>query len=68
MIMSLRTHCQFDSSEVGEKLALMLLTKLDPTMEGCDVSGDSDLLPRYSKPKVLCAALPGRLRYAVQTV
>lgn len=55
-----RTHCQFNSNEVGEKLAMTLLSKLDPTMdENYETSGDPDLLPRYSKPKVLSAMLPG---------
>ena len=54
-----RTHCQFNSSEVGQKLALTLLSKLDPTMENFDISVESDLLPRYTKAKVIHAALPG---------
>lgn len=53
-----RAHCQFNSCEVGEKLALTLLAKLDPTVEG-QSSDDTDLLLRYNKPKVLYATLPG---------
>ena len=56
-----RSHCQFNSAEVGEKLALTLLAKLDPTVEedNLEIAPDADLLPRYSKPKVKSALLPG---------
>jgi hypothetical protein len=56
-----RSHHQFNSSEVGQKLALTLLAKLDPTADpdGLEISPDADLLPRYSKPKVYSAMLPG---------
>lgn len=56
-----RTHCQFSSAEVGEKLALTLLAKLDATLdqEELDIASDKDLLPRYTKPKVHSALLPG---------
>ena len=58
-----RSHRQFNSAEVGEKLALTLLAKLDPTMDQDDleIAPDADLLPRYSKPKVRSAMLPGIL-------
>ena len=56
-----RSHRQFNSAEVGEKLALTLLAKLDPTVDQDDLEivHDDDLLPRYSKPKVHSAVLPG---------
>ena len=59
--LSHRSHRQFNSAEVGGKLALTLLAKLDPTMnpDDLEISPDGDLLPRYSKPKVNSAMLPG---------
>ena len=54
-----RTHCQFNSSEVGQKLAATLLSKLDPTVDVSDASDDNGLLPRFTKPKVVHATLPG---------
>lgn len=42
-------------------LALTLLSKLDPTMEGGGTTADDKgLLPRFTKPKVLHATLPGQ--------
>ncbi len=56
-----RSHSQFNSAEVGEKLAMTLLAKLDPTADpdGLEIAPDADLLPRYSRPKVYSAMLPG---------
>jgi len=57
-----RTHANFNSKEVGQKLASTLLSQLDPTADSTS-SPTSDLLPSYTLPKTVSATLPGGLHY-----
>ena len=59
-IINTRSHANFNSTEVGEKLASEMLSKLDPTSISVPVADkDGLLIPVYTKPKALAATLPG---------
>ncbi|XP_064406630.1 cilia- and flagella-associated protein 61-like isoform X3 [Halichondria panicea] len=58
------SHADFNSDEVGLKLALTLLSKLDPTFDPTsDDPTDSLLIPRYTQPVIVGGALPGGLHF-----
>lgn len=57
-----RNHGCYNSYEVGQRLALTMLTKLDPTVEPWTDPAhnlDPDLLPDYTHYKAQAAYLPG---------
>lgn len=54
------THANFNSKEIGNKLAESLLQLFDPTLEVCgNVKEDDLLIPSYGKPTQVYAQLPG---------
>ncbi|XP_054618531.1 cilia- and flagella-associated protein 61 isoform X2 [Dunckerocampus dactyliophorus] len=59
------SHANFNSKEVGQELAAMLLTHFDPTLEPADESpaASTRLVPIYTQPKIQGGKLPGRLNY-----
>ncbi|XP_061597597.1 cilia- and flagella-associated protein 61 [Cololabis saira] len=58
------SHASFSSREVGRELALVLLRRLDPTLEPDRPPPGSDpLVPLYQKPKVQGGKLPGGFHY-----
>ena len=60
----IRSHANYNSSEVGRRLALTMLNKLDPTAEPWadqTQNADSDLLPSYRQHKAVAVQLPGML-------
>jgi hypothetical protein len=60
------TPSNFNSKEVGQKLAATLLSKLDPTAQPSqdpDTGCDPLLLPTYTQPKSVFTILPGGLYY-----
>ncbi|KAM9778429.1 cilia- and flagella-associated protein 61 isoform 1-T3 [Syngnathus typhle] len=59
------SHGNFNSKEVGQELAAVLLTHFDPTLEApCPTPSPADrLVPIYKQPKIQGAKLPGRLNY-----
>lgn len=61
-IQIIRNHSCYNSYEVGQRLALTMLTKLDPTAEPWTDPAhdlDPDLLPIYNQYKAQAAYLPG---------
>ena len=70
-----RSHANYNSKEVGERLASTMLSRLDPTLgyyESEDTAPSdtdaipvytqpSDTLPVYTQPKATAAYLPGTL-------
>ncbi|XP_019751817.1 cilia- and flagella-associated protein 61 isoform X2 [Hippocampus comes] len=63
------SHANFNSKEVGQELATMLLRHFDPTLEAhCEMPSAADrLVPIYKRPKIKGAKLPGRLNYLCVT-
>ena len=64
LCISLRNHSCYNSYEVGQRLALTMLSKLDPTADPWTEpthNVDPDLLPSYTQYKAVAANLPGRL-------
>ncbi|CAI8039464.1 Cilia- and flagella-associated protein 61 [Geodia barretti] len=57
------THANFNSREVGQKLAASLLSRLDPTYQEPSATSDPALLPTYTQPKAVYTVLPGGLHY-----
>lgn len=58
------SHDHFNASEVGQKLAATILSKLDPTLHPLNTPPQNKyLIPIYSQPKVLYTRLPGGLYY-----
>ncbi|XP_049613499.1 cilia- and flagella-associated protein 61 isoform X2 [Syngnathus scovelli] len=59
------SHGNFNSKEVGQELAAVLLTHFDPTLEApCPTPSPADrLVPIYKQPKIQGGKLPGRLNY-----
>ena len=58
------SHKDFNSHEVGQKLAATILTKLDPTAlpqsdTPTSLSGKK-LIPTYTQPKLTYTYLPGK--------
>ncbi|XP_051909214.1 cilia- and flagella-associated protein 61 [Hippocampus zosterae] len=63
------SHANFNSKEVGQELATMLLRHFDPTLEAHrEIPGAADrLVPVYKRPKIQGGTLPGRLNYLCVT-
>ena len=60
IIHTFRSHDHFNASEIGQKLAGTILSKLDPTLHPLNTPPqDKYLIPIYSQPKVLYTRLPG---------
>ncbi|XP_061560064.1 cilia- and flagella-associated protein 61 [Phycodurus eques] len=59
------SHANFNSKEVGQDLAAVLLTHFDPTLEAPreTVAAGNRLVPIYKQPKIQGGNLPGRLNY-----
>ncbi|KAI6661590.1 hypothetical protein LOD99_13463 [Oopsacas minuta] len=53
----------YNSREVGEKLALEVLTKFDPLQAEPTEAQDQNLIPTFSKPKIIYTVLPGSTYY-----
>lgn len=54
-----RNHSCYNSYEVGQRLGLTILSKLDPTADDPSHTLDPDLLPTYTQYKAITANLPG---------
>eukprot|EP00731_Ephydatia_muelleri_P029454 Em0020g1098a len=58
-----RSHANFNSKEVGKKLAAVVLSELDPLAVPVDHCTHDLLLPNFNSPVVQYALLPGGLWY-----
>ncbi|XP_061669153.1 cilia- and flagella-associated protein 61 isoform X2 [Syngnathoides biaculeatus] len=59
------SHANFNSKEVGQDLAAVLLRHFDPTLEAPSEASAARnrLVPIYKQPKIQGGKLPGRLNY-----
>nr|XP_020475102.1 cilia- and flagella-associated protein 61 [Monopterus albus] len=57
------THADFNSKEVGQDLAAMLLPLFDPTLEPPDTPDRDHLVPLYKQAKIEGGKLPGGYNY-----
>ncbi|XP_057303252.1 cilia- and flagella-associated protein 61-like isoform X1 [Hydractinia symbiolongicarpus] len=57
------THANFNSREIGTKLAESVLELFDPTLDGVIETNDGGLIPKYTEPKVISCQLPGGYNY-----
>ncbi|EDV28663.1 uncharacterized protein TRIADDRAFT_19305 [Trichoplax adhaerens] len=57
------THANFNSKEVGLKLAETVLSILDPMLESEAPDAQPDIIPVYNHPKTFLTKLPGNYTY-----